>query len=136
MLYATAHPIRILFVDIHYWSCWSVFKILLCQRANDHSNRQPLIFMVMIIKCSTLRRLKYVSICTSYNHKGLLGIIIWPCNFLQSDWLTRGLSKCVFGPRAVYAPIRTGFPDVDFQKIFKTHKIALKNNFKELPKIS
>ena len=51
-------------------------------------------------------------------------------------WLTCGLSKCVFGPRAVYARIRTVFPDVDFQKNFKTLKITLKTDFKDLPKIS
>ena len=58
--------------------------------------------------------------------------------FLHSDLLTRSLSKCVFGPRAVYAGIRTGFPDdVDFQKSFKTRsQNYLKNAIKELPKIS
>ena len=50
-------------------------------------------------------------------------------------WLTRGLSKCVFGPWTVYARILIGFPDVDFRKFSKLAKLD-KNNFKKLPKIS
>ena len=61
--------------------------------------------------------------------------IIWPCNFLHSDLLTYSLSKCIISPWVVYVSIRTGFPDVDFDKIFKTGKITLKK-FKEVPNFS